>query len=377
MKKLVQGLTLTIGLIVSVSSTLQASELEVSEQAFGTLANGTPISLFTLKNTNGIQANITNYGGILVNLYTPDRDGQLGDIVLGYDTLDGFVNDRSFQGPLIGRFGNRIAKGKFLLDGKTYQLANNNKTNHLHGGVKGFGKQVWQAKTFIKAQSVGVTLTRLSHDGEEGYPGNLSVSATYELYNTDKLTLTFSATTDAATPINLTQHAYYNLNSEGSIVDHQLTIPASKYTQVDSTSIPLGEHQSVADTPFDFRQSKAVGSDINDANQQLSYGKGYDHNWVLDKPYGQMGLAVRVESEQSGRVMEIHSNQPGLQFYSGNFLNGSIQGKNGRNYQYRTAIVLEPQHFPDSPNQAEFPSTILEPGEVYYNVIEYRFSTIE
>ncbi|MCM2681133.1 aldose epimerase family protein [Echinimonas agarilytica] len=351
-----------------------AQSLTVTQESFGTLENGTPISLYKLQNKNGIQANITNYGGILVNLMTPDKDDKLGDIVLGYDDLEGFVNDTSFQAPLIGRFGNRIAKGRFELNGKQYQVATNNKTNHLHGGVKGFGKQVWHAKPFSTPESVGVALSRLSHDGEEGYPGNLNVSAVYELYNDNRLTLTFSATTDASTPVNLTQHAYYNLNSTGSILDHELTIPASQFTAVDSTSIPLGAHQKVKNTPFDFTKAKKIGQDINQKNQQLGYGKGYDHNWVLDKPYGKMGLAVRVESKSSGRVMEIYSDQPGLQFYSGNFLDGSTEGKDGRKYQHRTAIVLEPQHFPDSPNQPTYPSTILEPGETYKNVIEYRFS---
>lgn len=376
MKTLTAILTATVCLF-GLATKAHGAELKVTQTPFGTLQNGTPISLYKLQNEQGVQANITNFGGILVNLITPDRDGNFGDIVLGYDTLEGFVKDRSFQGPLIGRFGNRIAQGKFQLNGKSYQLATNNKTNHLHGGVKGFGKQIWQAKTFSKAESVGVVLSRLSHDGEEGYPGNLAVTATYELFNDNKLTLTFSATTDAETPVNLTQHAYYNLNSKGSILDHKLTIPASKYTPVDSTAIPYGKNQSVVATPFDFRSAKSIGKDINANNQQLGYGKGYDHNWALDKPYGTMGLAVRVESELSGRVMEIHSDQPGLQFYSGNFLNGSIQGKNNRLYQHRTAIVLEPQHFPDSPNQSAFPSTILKPGETYKNVIEYHFSTMK
>jgi len=367
-----------IALILLVSSKVLANDFEapsVEQQPFGLLENGTPISLYKLKNTHGLEAHITNYGGILVSLLVPDNKGKLDDIVLGYDDLASFVSDTSFQGPLIGRFGNRIAKGAFTIDGTKYQLANNNNVNHLHGGVKGFGKRVWQAKSFTTAKSSGVVLSRLSHDGEEGYPGNLMVKAVYELANNNQLSLTFTATTDTATPVNLTQHAYYNLSGGGSILEHKLTIPASRYTPVDDTSIPLGKNVSVSNTPFDFTKNKNIGKDINTSNQQLDFGKGYDHNWVLDKPYGKLGLAVRVEEPVSGRVMEIHSTEPGLQFYSGNFLDGSIKGKNGRAYQHRTAIVLEPQHFPDSPNQQAFPSTILQPGETYRNEIVYKFST--
>ncbi|RDV27981.1 galactose mutarotase [Alteromonas aestuariivivens] len=351
--------------------------LQVSSEPFGALSNGTPITLFTLENSNGLKANITNFGGILVNLFTPDKNGQMKDIVLGYDTLAGYEQDKSFQGALIGRFGNRIAKGQFTLDGKSYQLATNNKTNHLHGGVKGFGKQVWQASPFTTDSAVGVKLFRLSHDGEEGYPGNVAVTATYALHEDNRLTLTFEALTDQPTPINLTQHAYYNLAGSGSICDHVITFPASNYTPVDSTAIPLGENQPVSDTPFDFQNGKPVCTDINESNIQLEYGKGYDHNWVLDKAYGELALSARVVEPGSGRVMEIWSDQPGIQFYSGNFLNGTIQGKGGRSYDYRTALVLEPQHFPDSPNQTEFPSTILQPGQTYRNLIEYRFSVLE
>ncbi|MCJ8321617.1 MAG: galactose-1-epimerase [Colwellia sp.] len=348
----------------------------VKQESFGTLGNGTPISIYKLKNINGLEAHITNYGGILVSLLVPDNKGKFDDIVLGYDDLSSFVADSSFQGPLIGRFGNRIAKGSFTINDTKYQLANNNDTNHLHGGVKGFGKHVWQAESFTTAKSSGVVLSRLSHDGEEGYPGNLMIKAVYELSNDNQLSLTFTATTDAATPVNLTQHAYYNLSGGGSILNHKLTIPASRYTPVDETSIPLGKNVLVSNTPFDFTKSKTIGKDIDTPNQQITYGKGYDHNWVLDKPYGQLGLAVRVEEASSGRVMEIYTTEPGLQFYSGNFLDGSIKGKNGRTYQHRTAIVLEPQHFPDSPNQQAFPSTILQPGETYRNEIIYKFSLL-
>ncbi len=369
-----------IGVMLVSSVTAFATEpstAKVEQASFGKLQNGTPISLYKLQNANGVEAHITNYGGILVSLLVPDNKGTLADIVLGYDDLPSFEADTSFQGPLIGRFGNRIAKGKFSIDEKQYQLANNNDVNHLHGGVKGFGKQVWAAKSFTTNDSSGVELSRLSHDGEEGYPGNLSVKAVYELSNNNELSLTFTATTDATTPVNLTQHAYYNLAGGGSILDHKLTIPAKLYTPVDKTSIPLGKNAAVSGTPFDFSQGKTIGQDITVANQQLGYGKGYDHNWVLDKPYKTLGLAVRVEEPVSGRVMEVYSTEPGLQFYSGNFLDGSIKGKSGKAYQYRTAIVLEPQHFPDSPNQVAFPSTLLKPGETYRNEIVYKFSVIK
>jgi aldose 1-epimerase len=351
--------------------------LSVTQSSFGVLENGTPIQLYTLTNRNGLQAQITNYGGILVSLKTPDRNGDLDDIVLGYDTIEEYEEDRSFQGPLIGRFGNRINQGSFTIDGKHYQLSANRGGHHLHGGIKGFGKKVWQAQAFAEDNSAGVRLSRLSHDGEEGYPGNLSVEATYRLDNNNQLHLTFVANTDKPTPINLTQHAYYNLAGGGTIVNHLLTIPASQFTPVNEQSIPLGENRSVKGTPFDFTEEKTVGADINDDTMQMRYGKGYDHNWVLDKSYAEMGLMIKVQEPVSGRVMEIHSTEPGLQFYSGNFLNGNIVGKGGEAYQYRTGIVLEPQHFPDSPNQDAFPSTILMPEQTYKNHIIYKFYTEE
>jgi aldose 1-epimerase len=295
--------------------------------------------------------------------------------VLGYDNLDDYLKDSPFFGALIGRYGNRIARGHFALDGKEYTLATNNYPNALHGGNKGFDKVVWQPTVVATPEGAGLKLTYLSKDGEEGYPGNLSVVVVYTLTDENALKVDYTATTDQDTVVNLTQHSYFNLAGNDSILNHVVMIPADKFTPVDSTLIPTGELRPVEGTPFDFRTPTAIGARINQDDEQLKFGKGYDHNWIINKPLGQYGLMARVTEPTTGRVMEVFSSEPGLQFYSGNFLNGTLKGKGGWVYQFRSAFCMEPQHYPDSPNKPEFPSVVLKPGRVYHNLIVYKFST--
>jgi aldose 1-epimerase len=348
----------------------------VQRAAFGQIATGQATEVFTLTNSHGIEARVTNYGGIILSLRTPDRSGHFDDIVLGYDTLGGYLHDTPYFGAIVGRYGNRIARGHFTLDGSTYTLAVNNGPNSLHGGLRGFDKVVWTASPFQNATGVGLTLEYLSADMEEGYPGNLRSRVTYTLTNDDRLIVDYHATTDKATPVNLTQHSYWNLAGDGTrdILAHQLMINADAITPVDSTLIPTGEIASVAGTPFDFRTPTAIGARIDQRqNTQIRYGGGYDHNFVLNRTgAGADSLvhAARVYEPSTGRTMDIYTTEPGIQFYSGNFLDGSITGKSGRVYHYRYGLALETQHFPDSPNHPNFPSTILRPGQ------EYRTRTI-
>lgn len=347
-----------------------------TKQPFGRTADGQEVDLYTLRNSKGAEATITNYGGIVVTLKMPDRNGKFEDIVLGYSSLDGYLKLNPYFGALIGRYGNRIGGARFTLDGKTYTLAKNDGPNSLHGGVKGFDKVVWQAKPTTSANGPALELTYLSPDGEEGFPGNLKVKAVYTLTEDNALRVDFTATTDQPTVCNLTHHSYFNLNghASGSILGHEVMINADQITPVDKTLIPTGELADVEGTPFDFRQPTAIGARIDADNQQLQYGPGYDHNWVIDKPAGEFGLHARVYAPESGRVMEVWSDEPGLQFYAGNFLDGTITGKDGVVYQRRTGFCMEPQHFPDSPNQPQFPSTVLRPGETYQSAIVYKFS---
>lgn len=348
--------------------------LQVSREPFGTTADGTPVELFTLRNHRGAEARISNYGGIVVSLKVPDRNGQLGDVVLGYDKLADYIKETPYFGCLVGRYGNRIARGHFSLDGRVYTLATNNYPNHLHGGNKGFDKVVWQAKTLATVDGPALELQYVSKDGEEGYPGNLSVTALYTLTADNALKLQYTATTDKDTIVNLTQHSYFNLAGMGDILGHVVMIPADKFTPVDSTLIPTGVLQPVEGTPFDFQTPTAIGARINQDNEQLKFGKGYDHNWVINKPMGEFGLMARVFEPTTGRVLEVLSTEPGLQFYSGNFLDGTLKGKGGWIYQFRNGFCMEPQHYPDSPNQPNFPSVVLKPGQTYRNTIMYRFS---
>lgn len=349
----------------------------ITHESFGTTADGTPVEIYTLRNQNGMEARIMTYGGIIQSLKVPDRNGQFGDVTLGYDTLDGYLTNSPYFGALIGRYGNRIAKGHFGLDGQEYTLATNNVPNSLHGGIKGFDKVVWNVvKADVGPKGPELQLSYLSKDGEEGYPGNLQVTATYTLFSKENaLRLKFRATTDKDTVVNLTAHSYFNLAGQGDVLSQVVYIDADKYTPVDSTLIPTGELAPVAGTPFDFRTPTAIGARIGDDSEQLKFGRGYDHNWVVNHKMGKLALDARVTDPANGRVFEIWSTEPGLQFYSGNFLDGTIIGKGGQVYPHRGTFVMEPQHFPDSPNHANFPSTVLHPGEVYHNTIVYRFST--
>ncbi len=360
--------------LIGCSTTDKKGTGQVSKRPYGKLADGTTIDLYTLRNSNGAEVGISTYGGLVTFLRVPDKNGKFEDVVLGYDNLAGYLKDTPYFGALIGRYGNRIAKGKFTLDGKEYTLAINNGPNALHGGLKGFDKVVWDAKILVTPGGAALELHYVSKDGEEGYPGNLTVTAVYTLQDDNALKLEYTATTDQDTVLNLTHHSYFNLAGKGDILKHQVMIPADRFTPVDKTLIPTGELKPVAGTPFDFRTSTAIGARINETDEQLKFGGGYDHNWVLNKPMGQLGLMARVYDPSSGRVMEVFSTDPGLQFYTGNFLDGKITGKGGWKYEYRNAFCMEPQHYPDSPNQPSFPSVVLKPGDVYHNTIIYKFS---
>ena len=350
----------------------------ITRTPFGTTSDGKAVELFTLTNAHGVEVRAMTYGATIVSLRTPDRGGHLGDIVLGYPTLAGYLAQSPYFGAIVGRYGNRIAKGRFTLDGKAYQLATNNGPNHLHGGVKGFDKVVWSAEPAETDSSATVTISYVSPAGEEGYPGTLRARVTYTLTDRDELRVDYLATTDQATPVNLTQHSYFNLAGAGTrdILAHDLMIAADRYTPVDATLIPTGEIAAVAGTPFDFRTPTAIGARIGQSDVQLQHGKGYDHNWVLNRAgaaEGALVLAARVTEPTTGRTLDVFTTEPGIQFYSGNFLDGTITGKDGRVYQHRYGFCLETQHFPDSPNHPNFPSTILRPGREYRSTTVFQF----
>lgn len=342
---------------------------------FNQQVDGKQVNLYILKNKNNMQMAVTNYGGRMVSLLVPDKDGKLTDVILGYDKLDSYSKKgEPFFGALIGRYGNRIGNAKFTLNGKTYNLPANDGPNTLHGGPEGFNTKVWDAK---QLSDNSLELTYLSKDGEEGFPGNLNVKVIYSLTDSNELKIDYTATTDKPTVVNLTNHAYYNLDGAGSatILNHELMINADKFTPVDSTLIPTGKLESVKGTPFDFTSSTAIGARINADNEQLKNGKGYDHNFVLNKTGNEMSLAAKVKGPKTGIVMEVYTDQPGIQFYSGNFLTGKENdGKGGKAYAHRSAFCLETQHFPDSPNKPQFPSTELKPGETYKTISVYKFS---
>ena len=346
----------------------------IKAEPFGKTAGGMEAHLFTLTNRNGVEARITNYGGTVVSLKVPDRDGVMGDVVLGYDTLADYLKNSPYFGCLVGRYGNRIARGGFTLNGKHYALATNNGPNALHGGLKGFDKVVWAATTKMTAEGPALGLNYVSRDGEEGYPGTLSVTAVYTLTDDNALSLEFTAVTDKDTVINLTHHSYFNLACRGDVLGHVVWLAASRFTPVDETLIPTGELRSVAGTPLDFRTPTAIGARIDSDEPQMKFGHGYDHNWVFDKPDGQLGLVARVTESGSGRVMDVLTTEPATQFYTGNFLDETMIGKGGGAYRRRSGLCIEPQHFPDSPNQPAFPCTVLKPGQTYTNTIIYRFS---
>ena len=331
--------------------------------------------IYTLANDSGMTVKVTNFGAIILSIVVPDRDGTMGDVALGYDTVQEYVDavDKPYFGAVVGRYGNRIAKGKFTLDGETYTLAVNNDPNHLHGGLVGFDKVIWDVTS---QDDHSIALSYKSDDMEEGYPGNLTVRVTYTVTDENALQVDYRATTDKATPVNVTQHTYFNLKGEGdgNILDHKVMLNADRFTPVDDGLIPTGELRPVKGTPFDFTEPKAIGRDIHQDTDQLRIGGGYDHNWVLNGEPGELRLAARVTETTTGRVMEIHTTEPGVQFYTGNFLDGRLTGKSGREYVHRGGFCLETQHFPDSPNQEDFPSTILRPGEEMTSQTVFKFS---
>jgi aldose 1-epimerase len=363
-----------LGLCLGLCATLSEAKTTVTTQPFGKIPDGTPVEIFTLSDGT-VEAQIISYGGIVVSLKTPDRNGNSADIVLGFDDVDGYYANSNnpggaFFGAIIGRYGNRIAKGTFTLDGKTYHLPINNAPNSLHGGPHGFNNVVWKAKEIPD----GVELTYLSKDGEAGYPGNLTTTVRYTLVK-GELRIDYSATTDKNTVLNLTNHSYFNLagQGKGDILQHQLTLMASRFTPVDSGLIPTGELRPVAGTPFDFTKATAIGERIDADDEQMKLGHGYDHNWVLNG--SGMRIAARVEEPATGRILEVLTTQPGVQFYGANFLDGTIHGKGGTVYARRSGFCLETQHFPDSPNQPKFPSASLKPGVPFRSTTVFRFST--
>ncbi|HXN95393.1 MAG TPA: aldose epimerase family protein [Candidatus Acidoferrales bacterium] len=379
MKRMIMLMTFTGAMLMTTLAPIGATPQSGSttKKSFGKTPDGQPLDLYVLTAKGGAEASITNYGGAVVSLKVPDRNGKLADVVLGYDNADGYVNDKSFFGALVGRYGNRIGHAQFALDGKTYTLAKNNGENSLHGGIKGFNKAVWTAKIIPAKDGQSLELSYLSKDGEEGFPGNLKVSVIYTLTDSNALRITYSATSDKKTVVNLTNHSYFNLAGQGSgdILGHLLIIRADKFTPVDAGLIPTGEFRDVAGTPFDFRKELAIGARIDQDEEQLKLGGGYDHNFVLQRSNDpEESLAARVLEPVSGRILEVWTTEPGVQFYTGNFLDGKTIGKGGVTYPKRSAFCLETQHFPDSPNQPKFPSAVLNAGERYHTITTYKFS---
>jgi aldose 1-epimerase len=370
---------LMLALVVSGSlcgQVLAGEKHVIKKETFGTTPDGKPADLYTLSNSKGIELRVTNYGGIIVSLRVPDKKGEQADIVLGHEQLKGYFNNPPYFGAIIGRYGNRIAGGKFKLDGVDYSLAKNNGPNSLHGGLKGFNAILWQASTNTDGEGPKITFDYTSKDGEEGYPGNLHVQVTYTLTNQNELIVDYTANTDKATPLNLTQHTYFNLHGEGSsdILEHELMLNADRFTPVDKDLIPTGELRPVKGTPLDFITPTAIGSRISSSFDQITLGRGYDHNFVINRKGDGPELAARVREPKSGRILEVYTTEPGVQFYSGNFLDGTIAGKHGHVYQQRSGFCLETQHFPDSPNHANFPSTILRPGTTFHSRTIFKFA---
>jgi aldose 1-epimerase len=369
---------LFLGAVTTLPYPTAEAKSKMQKQAFGKIQDGQSVDLYTLTNKYGMSVSISNFGGTLVSLKVPDRDGKMGDVVLGYDNPADYENGKAYFGGTIGRYGNRIAHGKFTLDGVVYSLPLNDGPNTLHGGVRGFNKHVWNARDVSSSAGEALELTYVSKDGEEGFPGTLTVKVVYTLFaDENAVKIDYTATTDKDTVLNLTNHSYFNLSGQGNgdILQHQLTLYASQFTPVDVTLIPTGKLQDVHNTPFDFLQPITIGQRINMNDEQLKFGRGYDHNWVLDKKSPTaMGLAARAYDPQSGRVLEVSTTEPGVQFYSGNFLDGTVHGKDGKVYAYRSAFCLETQHFPDSPNQKSFPSTLLKPGRTLHSTSIYKFT---
>ncbi len=350
---------------------------QVRKESFGKTGDGRPVDLYTLTNSNGVEVRAMTYGGIIVSLRVPDKNGKMDDVVLGHDKVDGYLVNPPYFGAIVGRYANRIANAMFTLDGAKYTLAKNDGPNSLHGGVNGFNKVVWDASPIKNDKGVGVAFNCLSKDGEEGYPGNLKVKVSYTLTDENQLMLDYEARTDKATPLNLSQHSYFNLAGEGTgdILGHELMLNADRFTPVDQTLIPTGELRAVQGTPMDFTKPTAIGARIDDTYEQLVLGHGYDHNFVINRKNDSLTLAARVHEPTSGRVLEVYTTEPGVQFYSGNFLDGTITGKQGHVYKRRYGLCLETQHFPDSPNHPDFPSTILRPGTTFHSQTVFKFST--
>lgn len=358
------------------SKNMNTGFIEIEKKSFGKTSDGIEVDQFIMKNKNGMKVGVITYGGIINFLTAKDKNNVYKDIVLGFHDLAKYESGSPYFGAIIGRYGNRIADGKFDLKGETYGLVKNNGDNHLHGGSKGFDKVVWKAKQIITKNLASIELRYLSKDMEEGYPGNLQVKVTYTLNNNDELTVHYEASTDKSTIINLTQHSYFNLSGDfkNDILDHKIVIDADSFLPVNSKLIPTGKLQDVLGTPFDFRRSKTIRNDINKENEQLNNGLGYDHCWALNNYNEGFRFAASAHDEISGRFLEIFTDEPGIQFYTGNFLDGTLSSKTGGNYNYRTGFCLETQHFPDSPNQKDFPSVILNPGEKYFSKTSFKFS---
>ncbi len=368
---------LVLSLLIISCQTTKKIPLTMEKIIYGKLQDGREVLQFTMKNTAGVEVKIINYGAIVTSLKVPDRNGKLEDVVLGYDSLQGYVEDKAYLGAIVGRYGNRIGKGKFKLDGKEYQLTINDGVNHLHGGKVGYNKVLWDAKVVSDTGEPSLALTYVSPDGEEGYPGTVTLTVTYTLTNNNELKIEYKGTTDKPTILNPTHHSYFNLTGSptNTILDHQLTIEADTYTPVDKGLITTGKIVSVEKTPLDFRTFTAIGARINDKFEQLIFGKGYDHNWVLKNYDGKVRKVTELYEPTSGRLMTVYSDQPGMQFYSGNFLDGTIKGKSGIAYQLRTGLCLEAQCYPDSPNKPKFPTVVLKSGDVYQQTTIYQFST--
>ena len=381
MKRFQAGALLLVGLFAigcqSSSQTEAPMEQGIYVSDFGTMPDGTPVSLYTIQSPSGMKMTVTTYGATIVSLTAPDRDGVQEDVVLGFDTLEEYLAESPYFGAIVGRYGNRIANGSFTLNGETVTLAKNNGENHLHGGIKGFDKVVWEASPFSMGSEHGLVMTYTSPDGEEGYPGTLQAKVTYMVTADNRVMVSYQAVTDKATPVNLTQHSYFNLAGPGSdsILDHEVTIAADHFTPIDPGFIPTSEIRSVEGTPFDFRTPTTIGARIDADDEQLKNGLGYDHNFVLSDMKDGLKLAAKVYERSSGRILEVTTNEPGVQFYTGNFLDGTLTGKGGHAIGYRSGFCLETQHFPDSPNQPAFPSTILEPGGLYATQTVFAFST--
>jgi aldose 1-epimerase len=373
-KRIVLLLALCTILALACASTRGAAA-GVRRAEFGRTPDGRVVHEYTLTNRRGAEARVITYGGALVSLTAPDRRGRYADVLLGYEDLAGYLGDTKYMGVLVGRYANRIAKGHFTLEGVEYQLATNNNGNHLHGGVRGFDKVIWEARPLRAGGGAALRLTYMSHDGEEGYPGNLTVTVTYTLTDADELRIDYRATTDKTTILNLTNHAYFNLKGQGAgdILGHELRLNASRFTPADATSIPTGELRAVRGTPFDFTRLTAIGARIEQPDEQLKFGAGYDHNFVVDGRAGALRPAATAYEPTTGRVMQVLTTQPGVQLYTGNFLSGE-RGKGGATYGRRHGFCLETQHFPDSPNKPGFPSTVLRRGAVFRSTTVYKFS---